>query len=493
MIANLWVFLLIWGVWILIPIFVDGIQTIISLLVTLVSAKRKPEHVSSAQTSRSPQTISVVIPAYNEEHVIDRCINSLKIQSYPHHLIDIVAVDDGSEDQTVEILNGHVNGNGNGNGKVKINGNSYPVGDFGGVLRVIANSHQGKAKALNAGIQQVKGELVLCIDSDVVLAPDAVEKIVRVFQENDELVAATAHLEIDSQLLQKNDELENLDSDGPEELVFGRLSWLEKFLAQSQSLEYLNAFRTGRQAESTVNGLFTLAGACSAFRRKALLNTPLYRNSTVSEDTDLTFNIHRLGGKIGYMPDVKIYLEPVVDWDELYAQRVRWQRGQLEVCSLHRDMLGNWKNGIFSWLLLPLRLQTDHTMAFPRLIWTFLLPLFPFLGYPLRIIFLVIVLMFLFYVLIEYLHIGASYILVDEDSRKQVRKAATWGFLMPFYRLITFYYRMSGMLVVLTEPPRWRRMGPAERWQNGAASLGNKVAKGWQSVLLKLSIVLKTS
>ena len=95
--------------------------------------------------------------------------------------------------------------------------------------------------------------------------------------------------------------------------------------------------------------------------------------------------------------------------------------------------------------------------------------------------------------MIEYLHIGASYILVDEDSRKQVRKAATWGFLMPFYRLITFYYRMSGMLVVLTEPPRWRRMGPAERWQNGAASLGNKVAKGWQSVLLKLSIVLKTS
>ena len=436
-------------------------------------------------------TVSVVIPAYNEEQGINRCINSLKLQSYPHHLMEIVAVDDGSEDQTVEILNGHVNGNGSGNGKVKINGNSYLVGDFGGVLRVIANSHLGKANALNTGIRQVSGDLVICIDSDVVLAPNAVEEIVRGFQESDELVAATAHLEIDFQLLQKKDKMGKLVFDENEELISRHLSWLEHFLAKSQFLEYLNAFRTGRQAESAVNSLFTLAGACSAFRRAPVLNTLLYRSHTVSEDTDLTFNIHRQGGKIGYIPDAKIYLEPIVEWDALYAQRVRWQRGQLEVCSLHRDMLGVKKYGIFGSLMVPSRLQTDHTMAFPRLIWTFLLLFLALIGYPLHIIIKVVVLMYMFYVLVEYLHIGVSHILVDEDSKKLVRKSLGWGFLMPIYRLITFYFRMSGMLVVLTEPPSWRRMGPVERWQNGADIIRNSFKKGGQMIVTKFSHFLK--
>lgn len=479
----------------IIPILIDGFQTIGRLFVTLAYAVFGQRKKTGDNNNLQEYQVSVIIPAYNEEVAIDRCINSLKIQTYPHHLVEIIAVDDGSEDRTVEKVNDHVNGNGNGNGdkngngngngngKVKINGNSIPVGDFGGVMKLITKSHQGKAKALNAGIKQASGDLILCIDSDVTLAPDALEEVARYFHQNEDVDAATAHLEIDSRLLLVRDSSGDPELDENEETISREMTWFEEFLANSQFFEYLNSFRIGRQAEAVFNGVFTLAGATSVFRANTIKDDLVYQDRTVSEDTDLTLSLHRRGGKIGYMPNVKVYLEPVVDWDELYAQRVRWQRGELEVFSYHKDFINSRGSGYFGRWQLPLRLQTDHTMAFLRLIWTFLLPLFPFIGYPSSTILWVFVIMYGLYVLIEYLHIGVSFLLIDKDSRNQVVSKIAWGILMPIYRLFTFYCRMSGALVTLREPPRWRRLGPAERFRNGKETFKLGLARGWKMVL----------
>ena len=467
--SGLFGLLLIWGVWIIVPIVVDGCQALARLALAGSSGLRRAIRRQPAREGLCQPTISIIIPAYNEELVIERCVNSIKAQTYPHHLVEIFVVDDGSTDRTIEIVNGHMTGNGCGH--VRMNGQTYPVGEFSGSLRLIENSHMGKARSVNTGIRQAAGDIIICIDSDVVMAPDAVESIVQAFQRDPELGAATARLEIDPTLLLARDSQGRPILNARGEPAPRRLAWAEEFLARCEFFEYLDAFQLGRQAEASTGTMFTLAGACSIFRREALAKTSLYSALTVSEDTDLTFCLRQAGVRIGYVPDVKLYLEPTASWDELFAQRVRWQRGQLEVCSLHSDMMGNRRYGLFGLWTLPFRLQGDHTLSFPRLVWTILLPLFPLLGYPVFTVFWAIMIMYLFYALVEYLQIGVAYLPVD-GTRQRIREALPWGVLLPLYRFLTLYFRMSGALITLMEPPTWRTLGPLERLSEGARELG---------------------
>ena len=108
--SSMWIFIFVWGIWILIPIVVDGVGTILKLIIVLLYGRNfKPHEIMNAELPK----VSIIIPARNEEKIIDRCINSLKIQDYPHEKIEIIVVDDGSIDKTPQIVNNHVNGNGN--------------------------------------------------------------------------------------------------------------------------------------------------------------------------------------------------------------------------------------------------------------------------------------------------------------------------------------------------------------------------------------------
>ncbi|MDO8848962.1 MAG: glycosyltransferase [Coriobacteriia bacterium] len=463
--SSIWTFLLIWGVWLITPVLVDGAEALARLI--RVSARKRERAKEEPVHYDDLPTVSVIVPAHNESAVIDRCLNSVKAQDYPHDKLEIIVIDDGSTDDTADRVEEHVNGNhhydGNGHGTFLLRGTPIQVGPYRGTLALIKNGHQGKAHALNAGIAASSGDIIVNIDSDVVLAPNAIRAIAVAFVRKPEMGAATGNIEIDWEMLEARDRDGNLLLDENGDIETMKLGPMQSFLARSQFLEYLASFDLGRRAQSLSDTMYTLAGACSAFRRSMVGAGFSYANTTVSEDTLLTFDLHRKGVHIGFVEDARVYLEPVVEWDSLYAQRARWSRGQMEVCGLNQDMIGTKKHGRLGRFALPKMLVFDHTLAFPRLIWAPLLLFFPLLGYPMRVVALAAIGMYIFYLGLEVVNTLAVFSFSDEHTKNRIERSL-WALIgLPFYRFAVFHFRFSGFLVTLTEKQQWTMPGPVQQ------------------------------
>lgn len=105
--------------------------------------------------------ISVIVPCYNAEKIIGRCIESLERQDFPRNQFEIILVDDESKDNTVETAR-------------KYKG-----------VKVFANKHAGPAKQRNFGAKQAKGDIILFTDSDCVVDKEVLKKVDKAFKEND--------------------------------------------------------------------------------------------------------------------------------------------------------------------------------------------------------------------------------------------------------------------------------------------------------------------
>jgi len=167
--------------------------------------------------------------------------------------------------------------------------------------------------------------------------------------------------------------------------------------------------------------------------------------------------LQRAKERVGYLPQVRIHLAPVINWRELYSQRVRWQRGEIEVMAVNSDLLGK-RSRFWSWTM-PRRLQNDHALALLRLIWAFLLPMFPFFGYAPSVIAQAAALMYTLYVVTDALQMSVAWPVCARSERRLLRKSALYLPLLALYRAIVYFFRLSGILKVLSEEPRWTTQG----------------------------------
>ena len=302
------------------------------------------------------------------------CLKSIREQSYPHSQIEVLIVDNRSTDDTRAVVG------------------REQERSFAGNINFISLPYKGKAGALNAGIHHSRGDLILNVDADTALDRDALMEVAFAFDEDKRLAAATGSVEV---LPLDRDPLT-----GEEREVHP----LRYAMAQAEFVEYYEGFRIGRQYQSQTGSLFTLAGAFSAFRRDIMLRTFMYDQRTVSEDTDLTFYIamNFPEMRVKAVTSAIVYVHPTPTLKLLYAQRVRWQRGQIEVAAMYPQLERH-----------PFRLRgisivksllVDHTLAFPRVVWTFLLPFMFLLGYPLEVVITATLGLYLIYVGVEALY-----------------------------------------------------------------------------------------
>lgn len=477
---NLLIFFIFWGVWILIPITVDGLYVLIQVITILIRGQRPSSQYYKISEEKMP-TVSIIIPTYNEEKNVEECLNFLKIQTYPHEKIEIIVIDNGSSDKTGQIVREHINENTmnplwNGHSqKIVHNDAPYEIKNSFKAIKLVTYHRQNKAHALNIGLERTTGDIIINIDCRARLHPEAIYNMAAKFVRERNLGACTGNVEITwkpPQSLNVNGRV-NLNLNG--EVKNEEPTLKQDFLAKCQFLEYLTSFRIGREFHNITRSMYTLSGAFSAFRRKAVgearfylkdnqdylidKNRAWYSDRTVTEDTDLTLALQSRRLRIGYAPYAKAYLKPVTSWQRLYAQRVRWRRGQIEVFGLHSNMLGNRKYGLFGSIFFPLTILIDHTLALPRLIWTSLFPFLIFFGYSPKIVFIAFLVMTLFHMGIDFFNVLICYPIVDKETKRKIRETLHYGFIISAFRFIVFYFRMSGFLIALRETPTWTITG----------------------------------
>lgn len=364
--------------------------------------------------------ISIILPVYNSEETLFDCIESIVNNTYPKNLIQMAIVNNNSHDNSFSEF-----------GRAQV--------AFPNALLQWIDADQGKAKALNSAIYNSVGQYIIKLDTDGILQPDALRNLVLYFENNPDIDAAAGAVLTNKKMIQATKR------------------WSTRVLRVNEYFEYLQACMFGRSMESAKNQLFTMSGAFSAFKRETLVSTYMYNVDTVGEDTDMTFQIReRLGKKVGFCYNAIFYVEPIGGVSELYTQRQRWQRGQVDVSSdfLAEDMhIGNFfKNFMVS------RLMVDHTFLFPRLIWTIGLFVLVFYGYSAVLILASFVLMYLLYVLFSILiYWQVTRMLIDFKQEKKYLKRKWWVVLtLPLYNMIVSIIRFIGIINMITNSATWR-------------------------------------
>jgi len=245
--------------------------------------------------------VSVLIPAFNEEEAIVQTVRAALASDYPE--LEVVVVNDGSVDRTGPLLEEH-------------------FGDDPRV-RIHHEPNRGKPAALNQALEVARGEVVVTIDADTSIHPQAVVLLVRHFQ-NPRVAAVAGNVKVGNR---------------------------DRWLTRWQALEYITSQNLEKRAFTLLNCITVVPGAISAWRPAAIHECGGFPPDTVAEDTDLTLAARRRGWRILYDDEALAFTQAPETAGALIRQRFRWTFGTLQAIWKHRDALLRY--GTLGWVALP--------------------------------------------------------------------------------------------------------------------------------------------
>lgn len=277
---------------------------------------RRPRVKGSSQP-----LVTVLVPAYNEELVIERCLQSIWNNSYPN--IDIVVISDGSTDGTAEAVQRFIDSRTRTYRQtrpqlVRTKNGLRRVWKRGGGsvkrrVKLVEQSNHGKGSALNRGLRyHTQGELVMAVDADSILHRQAVANVIRYF-DNPNVAGVAANVRI----IEKN-----------------------RVLAILQRFEHMVGYRS-KKFFTLINSELIIGGVASTYRRSVLEEVGYYDTDTVTEDIGLSMKVAALGNKkhrLVYAYDVAAMTEGVGDFKTLLKQRYRWKLGNLQNLMKYRQI-----------------------------------------------------------------------------------------------------------------------------------------------------------
>lgn len=235
-------------------------------------------------------TVTVIVPAYNEERVIETSVRRILESDYPN--LEVIVADDGSRDATSAIV-------------------ASAFRDEPRV-RLMTLANGGKASALNRALATASGEIVVALDADTQFERECISRLVRWFA--DERVGAVAG----------------------NAKVGNRVNLVTRW----QAVEYVTAQNIERRALARFDAITVVPGAVGAWRRAALDAVGGYPENTLAEDQDLTIAIQRKGWKIAYDEQAVAWTEAPESFAALAKQRFRWSFGTLQCLWKHRRVMG---------------------------------------------------------------------------------------------------------------------------------------------------------
>jgi cellulose synthase/poly-beta-1,6-N-acetylglucosamine synthase-like glycosyltransferase len=438
------------------------------LFLTIISAiflrkyLRKNSYVDYNSIVSSPvaPTLSVIAPAFNESRTIIENVRTLLSLYYNNY--EVIVVNDGSKDDSMEKLIEAYE-------LEKVNyyfDYRLPCNRIRGVyksqnrsfkkLTVIDKVNGGKADSLNAGLNVSKNDLVVSIDADSIMEPDALLKMVKPFLEaKDRKVIGTGGV---------------VRIANSCEISGGHIRKIHlprKFLPRAQVMEYTRAFLMGRMAWSELDGLLLISGALGMFDREVVIQAGGYRTDTVGEDMELVVRIRRYMVEQGMKYDV-VYIPDPLCWTEvpsslkvLARQRSRWTRGTLETLITHRKLLFNKKYGRLGLLGYPYWLMFEYLapiIEFFGILWFLFLAVTGRLNWP----FFLLLLGFVYFFAVS---LSIWSVLFEEvtfhkyEKRRDVLKLIGTAFLEPFfYHPLVMLMSIKGNIDKLLKRNTWGKM-----------------------------------
>jgi len=248
--------------------------------------------------------VSFIVPAYNQEKNVARCITSLfKCAEKFDGNCEIIVIDDGSKDYTYEVAWSAVQLERRTNPRVR-----------GKVVRHSANL--GKIEALRTGINRTLGGLVAIVDADSEWSPDTLTGLVNYKLSNGKrAVTGYAHPKGEG-------------SEG-------------KLIVNLQRLEYSQGLSVGRCAQSLGNNVLVVSGAIGVYDADLLREVLTERNiRSVTEDLEITLEMHKKDAKVGYVSLVQSATVVPISIGALWRQRLRWFTGWLDnTLGTHRGLM----------------------------------------------------------------------------------------------------------------------------------------------------------
>ena len=290
--------------WIFVAGILLGIARIVVIGALAFAQWKRSRRREATQAGETYQPfVSVIIPAYNEQLVIEKTIESLLASTYP--CFEIIVVDDGSGDHTSEVVR-----------------NRYSIDNR---IRLFTKENGGKAAALNFGLRYARGEIIVALDADTLFAPQTIGVLAHRF--HDASVAAVAG----------------------NAKVGNRIN----LLTCLQALEYITSQNMDRRAFASLNCITVVPGAVGAWRRDLVTRAGGFSSDTLAEDQDLTLELRRLGYKISYEENAIAWTEAPDNLRALAKQRFRWSFGTLQCMWKHRDAFLRRRFGTLGVVAMP--------------------------------------------------------------------------------------------------------------------------------------------
>lgn len=252
--------------------------------------------------------ISLVIPAYNEEIGIEKTIISVLNLKYPGK-IQIIVVDDGSSDKTLELAN-----------------------KFKSKIEIISQKNSGKAAAVNAGIALTKYDFVGVIDADSEVSTSSVKNSMKYFFQSDKTDSIGAVIS----KMKPSNESNNL-------------------LERIQLIEYMMVGLI-RSMSASIRLLHLTPGVLSIYRKEILDKLGGFDHNNLTEDFEIGVRVRKLGYLIEYAHNSEVYTNTPNNFSIFLKQRIRWSRGFIETHKKHSDLIFNKNYGLYGMYQFPMNI-----------------------------------------------------------------------------------------------------------------------------------------
>ncbi len=249
-------------------------------------------------------SVTIIIPCYNEEKTIGATVESLLALDYPKDKVSIFLVDDGSTDDTWNVFKSFDN-----------------ISN----IRIFQKENGGKHTCLNLGLEHTTTEFVGCLDSDSFAHPQALKRMMKMFEEDPKAMAIVPSIIV---LNPKN------------------------ILQDAQKIEYEMAIYIKKML-GFMGGIHVTPGPLSMFKKKVFDELGPYRKAHNTEDQEIALRMQEHHYKIDHCPDAYVYTLTPSSLPKLYRQRLRWVYGFLKNTVDYRRLLFKRKYGTVAFFTIP--------------------------------------------------------------------------------------------------------------------------------------------